>query len=154
MNVTGPVGRAGAPHSAEAVGALQSMLAAEHAALWLYGLLGARTSASDNPYLYRTFSLGYLAHQAQRDQLVAMIADSGAAPVAAAASYRPPTRLASATDLQQAGHEFEDRCAATYAAAVAQTVGEQRGWAINALAAAAVRQLNLGGTPQALPGSE
>lgn len=147
-------GAQGATVAADEVAALQSMLAAEHAALWLYGLLGARTSASENAALYRTFSLGYAAHQTQRDQLVVMIAASGASPVAAAASYRPPSPLASTIDLQQAGHEVEERCSATYAAAVAPTLGEQRSWAIDALAAAALRQLNLGGAPQVLPGSE
>lgn len=47
--------------------ALQTTLAAEHAAVHLYGVLGAQTSASATPDLFAAVSDAYAAHRGRRD---------------------------------------------------------------------------------------
>ncbi len=49
--------------------ALQTTLAAEHAAVYVYGVLGGRTSKSAEPATYAAISSAYDAHRARRDQL-------------------------------------------------------------------------------------
>jgi len=135
-----------------ALDALQTTLAGEHAALYVYGTLGGRTSAAAAPDLYAALREGYDVHRAQRDTLSRTVRDLGAEPVAAAAAYDLPDPLDSEIDVQVAAQDLERRCAATYAALVAQTVGDQRRWAIGALTGAAVRRLALGGDAEAFPG--
>jgi hypothetical protein len=135
-----------------ALDALQTTLAGEHAALYVYGALGGRTSASTAPALYAALREGYDVHRAQRDRLSRTIRDLGAEPVAAAPAYDLPEPLDSEIDVQRAAQDLEQRCAATYAAQVAQTVGDERRWAIGALTGAAVRRLALGGDAEAFPG--
>ncbi|MCK2219637.1 ferritin-like domain-containing protein [Actinomadura sp. ATCC 31491] len=65
---------------------LRKALAAEHAALFAYGLLGARTSGS----LRERMSAAYDAHRARRDQVRALITSRGGKPVEAEASYALP----------------------------------------------------------------
>ena len=93
-------------------------------------------------------------HRAQRDRLSRTIRDLGAEPVAAEPAYDLPEPLDSEIDVQRAALDLEQRCAATYAALVAQTVGDERRWAIGALTGAAVRRLGPGrgrrGVPRAL----
>jgi Domain of unknown function (DUF4439) len=134
------------------VDALQTTLAGEHAALWLYGVCGGRASESLNSSLYTTLRAGYDVHRGQRDQLVRTLRDLGTTPVPAAVAYDLPSPLASAVDLQRAARDVEQRCAATYAALVAQSVGDQRRRAVTALTGAALRVLDLGGDPEDLPG--
>ena len=74
--------------------ALQVTLAAEHAAIFLYGDAGAHTSQSAEPALFDLVSTLYRTHRARRDQLRLLIADRGATPVAAAATYELPGTLA------------------------------------------------------------
>jgi hypothetical protein len=140
------------------VAALQATLAAEHAAVWLLGVLGGRTSATRSPALYDAISAAYVAHRARRDQLTATIRDLGADPVASEPAYEVPAAIAGrrTTDQQLAAValEVERRCAATYAYLVAQTTGRQRSWAIGALTEAAVRELAFRGTPEMFPGAD
>ena len=136
-----------------AVGALQTALAAEHAALHLYGVYGARTSQSADPALYAAVTAGYRAHRARRDQLRLSIADLGAEPVAAAATYEVPPGLVGARHVSRAALATERSCAETYAALVAQTVGTQRRWAGDALIEVATQELRVGGRPEAFPGA-
>jgi len=135
-----------------ALEALQATLAGEHAALYVYGSLGARTSASAAPTLYAALRAGYDVHRAQRDRLNRVVRDLGADPVAAAAAYDLPDPLASEFDVRRAAQDLEQRCAVGYAELVAQTVGIDRRWAIGALTGAAVRRLAVGGDPEPFPG--
>lgn len=136
-----------------ALDALQTALAAEHAALHLYGVYGARTSRSAEPALYDAVSSGYREHRARRDQLRLRIADEGADPVAAAATYDVPPGLTGARRISRAALATERACAETYAALVARTVGSQRRWAAGALIAVATQELRVGGEPEAFPGA-
>ena len=134
--------------------ALQTTLAAEHAAVYLYGVLGGRTSRGATPKLFDTISAAYAAHRARRDLLVREITDVGAEPVAAEAAYEVPQPLATPAQVERAALDLERSCAATYASLVANTVDDRRRWAIEALNETAVRELVLRGTPETFPGAD
>ena len=131
--------------------ALQTALAGEHAAVYLYGALGGRTSVSATPLLAKAVVEAYTAHRARRDLLTAAVIDLDAEPVAAEAAYDVP-RLDSPRDVERAAVDVERGCAATYAYLVANTSGAQRRLAIAALNDAAVRELAFRGTPETFPG--
>jgi len=132
--------------------ALQTTLAGEHAAIYVFGALGGRTSESASPGLFAALRQGYDVHRAQRDQLSRTVRDLGSEPVASAVSYEVTGPLGTAVDVQQAALTLERRCAAAYSSLVAQSVGDQRRWALTALTGTAVRQLTVGGEPEAFPG--
>ena len=134
--------------------ALQTALAAEHAALHVYGTLGARTSASASPTLFRDITAAYDAHRARRDQLTALVRDHGGEPVAAAPAYELPAPLDTPEAVARAALEIERRCEATYAWLVGQTAGTDRRFAISALTDAAVRALAFRGSPEIFPGMD
>jgi len=135
------------------VEALQLALAAEHAAVYVYGALGGRTSLSATPALAEAVSAAYDAHRARRDQLSAAVLDLDAEPVAAEPAYELP-RLESADQVARGALEVERACARTYVYLVANTVAEQRRSAVGALNEAAVRELVFRGTPEMFPGRD
>jgi hypothetical protein len=135
------------------VQALQTALAAEHAAVYVLGALGGRTSQSANPLLFETISAAFAAHRVRRDELTAAITDLDAEPVAAEAAYDVPAGLERAERITRVARETEQSCATTYAWLVANTVDEMRRWAIEALNETAVRVLTLRGTPEMFPGA-
>jgi hypothetical protein len=136
-----------------AVDALQTALAGEHAALYVYGVLGARTSESATPVLFTTISEAYDAHRAWRDELTARLVDAGVEPTPAAAAYELPATAPTPVGVARAAVDLERRCAATYAYVVANTTGEDRSWAIEALTRTAVREVALGAPPEVFPGA-
>ncbi|MFD0686491.1 ferritin-like domain-containing protein [Actinomadura fibrosa] len=87
--------------------ALQTALAAEHAAVYGYGLLGARLRGP----LQQTAKAVWEAHRTQRDRLVALLS---AEPVAAAAAYRLPVRVTSARSAVQLAAALEDALVPAY----------------------------------------
>jgi hypothetical protein len=135
------------------VAALQTALAGEHAAVYVFGTLGGRTSQSTDPDLFEGVSAAYAAHRSRRDDLVASITGLGAEPVAAEAAYDVPGRLDRAGQIARVARATEDACATTYAWLVANTVDETRRWAIKALNETAVLVLTLRGTPEMFPGA-
>jgi hypothetical protein len=135
-----------------AVAALQDVLAGEHAAVYVYGVLGAQTSASGQPSLYASLTGAFAAHRDRRDALIATIGRLGATPVAADAAYQVPADLSTPGLVRATALRIERGCAATYAYAVASTTGEQRSWMTTALLDAARREIAFGGAPEALPG--
>ena len=135
------------------VEALQTTLAAEHAAVWVYGLLGGRTSASATPELYRSVSAAYAAHRGRRDQLVRILSERGETPVASDPAYEVSGPVTGPDRVRAVALETEQACAATYSWLVANTVAEERRWAIGALNEAAVRELAFRGTPEMFPGA-
>ncbi|MBA3782483.1 MAG: DUF4439 domain-containing protein [Nocardioides sp.] len=132
---------------------LQTTLAGEHAAVYLYGVLGAQTPQSLEPALYEALVEGYRRHRGHRDQLTGYVTEAGGVPVAAAAAYALPAQLANADQVRRSAIGVEESCAATYSSLVANSVRAQRRWAIIALTDAAVRQLSFGGAPQDFPGA-
>ncbi|MGH3510250.1 MAG: ferritin-like domain-containing protein [Nocardioidaceae bacterium] len=133
--------------------ALQRVLAGEHAAIYVYGVIGGRLSFASHAALANRVSAAYTTHRARRDRLEAMIRAAGRTPVAAEVSYQLPNPCRTTAQLTAAARVVEDRCAAGYADLVAATTGGQRAWAVGALTDAAVRELGVGGTPTAYPGA-
>jgi hypothetical protein len=134
--------------------ALQTTLEAEHAAVYVYGLLGSRTSAAGEPELYTALRAAYEAHRDRRDALIGQIAAMDAVPVPAAPAYTAPDGLDTADGRYAAALGLERACATTYAALVGSTSGAQRGAAIDLLDDAAARALSFRGTPEIFPGAD
>jgi hypothetical protein len=134
------------------VEALQATLAAEHAAMAVYAVLGGRVSVSSAPEAAVLFRAGYDTHRARRDLLRELLARQGEVPVAAAPAYEVPARTRDTRRLLEVAARTEERCAEVYAQQVGGTSGEQRRWAVEALRDAAVRLLTLGGSPSSWPG--
>lgn len=136
--------------------ALQTALAGEHAAVYVYGVIGGRVPLSTHPLLANRVRIAYTVHRGRRDQLVAMVRIADGQPVAPATSYDLPAPVMTPTmtpvQLTRASLAVERRCGAVYAEMVGSTSGANRQWAIDALADAAVRQLGFGGEPEPFPG--
>jgi hypothetical protein len=134
------------------VQALQKALAAEHAAIHLYGLLGAQSSKSRQPVLFARLSQAYDAHRDSRDQLTVLVSAKGADPVAAKVDYDVPGRTATADQIESVARTIEQRVTLTYGELVANTAGSDRRWAIAALDASALREVAFGTAPGSFPG--
>jgi hypothetical protein len=86
------------PMQADTLDAVQAALGAEHAAVWVYGLVSAFLPAS----LDTGIDTGAVAHRARRDATERLLGASGATPRAAEPAYLPPqpvTDQASALNL-------------------------------------------------------
>jgi hypothetical protein len=135
------------------VSALQATLAAEHAAVYVYGVLGGRTSQSRQADLFAAVTAAHAEHRSRRDELSRMIRDLGAEPVASAAAYALDPVPTSAAQVRRAAQDVESASAQSYALQVAGTAAGSRRWAITALTDAAVRRRGFGGAPEAFPGA-
>ncbi len=133
--------------------ALQATLADEHAAVYTYGVLGARTSQSATPTLYDALTSGYRRHRARRDQLQVLVEEAGGEPVAAAAAYELDGRLLRAPQVEAAARELEVASVERLTALVAQSSGTVREWGLTEAIWSAAWQLQLGGEPQTWPGA-
>ena len=133
--------------------ALQATLADEHAALYTYGVLGARTSQSATPALYDALRLAYRQHRSRRDQLRSLVEDAGGEPVAAAAAYELDGQLLRSAQIGAAALALEVASVETLLALVAQSSGPVRAWALTEATWSAAWQLELGGSPQTWPGA-
>ncbi|GJF34402.1 hypothetical protein KNE206_71020 [Kitasatospora sp. NE20-6] len=131
-----------------AVVALQAALGAEHAAVYGYGVVGARLTGPQRDDA-RT---AYTAHQARRDGLERRITGTGASPAAAAAGYRLPFAVTDAAAAGRLAAHIETRLTAVYADAVGATTGEARQAAAAALRESALRAAHWGAVLPALPG--
>jgi hypothetical protein len=132
--------------------ALQTTLAGEHAAVWIYGVLGAQASQSRTPELFDQLSLAYALHRKRRDQLEVTISRLGARPVAAKVSYVLPNPARTPAQQRATALQVEQRLGDVYGQMVGSTTHARRRWAIAALVDCAVRQLGFGGAPTDLPG--
>jgi len=128
--------------------ALQAALAAEHAAVYGYGVVGGRIRAER-----RTEArAAYDAHRARRDALTREVRDLGGTPVAAAAGYALPFPVPDSAAAVRLATELEDRVAGVYSDLVRATGGERRRMAAGALREAAVRAVRWSGESVAFPG--
>lgn len=133
--------------------ALQATLADEHAALYTYGVLGARTSQATSPALFETLTSGYRRHRARRDQLQLMVRDAGGDPVAAEAAYDLDGSLLRPPQIERAAADLEAASVEGLLALVAQSTGSVREWALTEATWSAVWRLQLGGTAETWPGA-
>jgi hypothetical protein len=136
--------------SPAAVGALQAALAAEHAAVYGYGVAGAHLSGARQQAAAQDWRI----HEASRDALAAMITALGAQPVAAAAAYRLPFRVNSGRDAVALAAYLEDRVATAYLGVVALTETRLRMFGARAVESAALRAAGWRGRTLAFPGLE
>ncbi|MEV5438270.1 ferritin-like domain-containing protein [Streptomyces sp. NPDC052682] len=128
--------------------ALQAALAAEHAAVYGYGVVGGRIDARR-----RTEArAAYDAHRARRDVLAREVEELGGEPVAAAAAYALPFAVPDAAAAVRLAAELEDRVAGVYSDLVRAAGGTRRALAAEALREAAVRAVRWRGQSVAFPG--
>ncbi|MFE2044009.1 ferritin-like domain-containing protein [Streptomyces sp. NPDC059477] len=128
--------------------ALQATLAAEHAAVYGYGVVGGRIHEER-----RTEArAAYDAHRARRDALAREVRDRGGEPVAAAAGYALPFAVPDAAAALRLAAELEDRVAGVYSDLVRAAADGLRGTAAEGLREAAVRAVRWRGGSVAFPG--
>ncbi|MFB6635673.1 ferritin-like domain-containing protein [Streptomyces chartreusis] len=130
------------------VKALQAALAAEHAVVYGYGVVGGRISEERRSEA----RAAYAAHRARRDALAREVSDRGAEPVSASAAYALPFPVPDSAAAVQLAAELEDRVAGVYSDLVRAAEGELRGTAAEALREAAVRAVRWRGGSVAFPG--
>ncbi|MET8077241.1 ferritin-like domain-containing protein [Streptomyces sp. NPDC005303] len=128
--------------------ALQKALAAEHAAVYGYGVVGGRVH-EDRRAEARA---AYDAHRARRDALVRAVRGLGGTPVAAAAAYALPFPVPDPAAAVRLAADLEDRVAGVYSDVVRATGGGRRSTAAEALREAAVRAVRWRGESVAFPG--
>ena len=135
--------------------ALQDCLAAEHAAVYGYGVLGGvlagRTPTGSS--LQELAASTYADHRRRRDDLTDLIASRDGDPVAAQPAYRLPRRVSSVDDCRALALRLEDRCAEVYAEAVARCVDDDRELTAGSLTACALRSVSWGSRPVPFPGA-
>lgn len=135
------------------VDALQECLAAEHAALYGYGVLGGRlTEVAAGSSWQVLADAAYVEHRSRRDTLDAELTALDTEPVAAAAAYAIPFRPETLADCKKLARLLEFRCAAVYASAVTEAVDDVRELSAKGLAAAALREVQWGAPVSAFPG--
>ncbi|ELS56913.1 ferritin-like domain-containing protein [Streptomyces viridochromogenes] len=128
--------------------ALQAALAAEHAAVYGYGVVGGRIREERRSEAREAYD----AHRARRDALAREVRDLGAEPVAASAAYALPFPVPDSAAAVRLAAELEDRVAGVYSDVVRAAEGEVRGTAAEALREAAVRAVRWRGESVAFPG--
>jgi hypothetical protein len=131
-----------------AVPALQAALAAEHAAIFGYGVAGAHLTGSSLAAAERDWT----AHSEARDTLAAMIARQGVAPAAAQAFYRLPFQVRDAADARALAAYLEDGVTRAYLGLVAVSDQRLRHFGAMAVQDAALRAASWRGSTQAFPG--
>jgi hypothetical protein len=131
------------------VAAAQAALAAEHAAVYGYGVVGGRVALARQSEAQQAYD----AHRAARDAMARTVADLGAVPVAADAGYALPFPVKGPADAVRLAAFLEERVAGAYGDLVAASIGGIRRDAAGALRAAAVRAVRWSGESVAFPGS-
>ncbi|MGH3278787.1 MAG: ferritin-like domain-containing protein [Trebonia sp.] len=132
----------------DAIAALQDALAAEHAAVYGYGVVGAMlagTAQSDA-------RADWIAHQVARGTLVTMLTKLGATPVAASPAYRLPLPVTSAKSARKLAVTLENGVTRAYLAVVAVTDPALRSFGARAMQTSANRAVTWSGTTVAFPG--
>ncbi len=135
--------------AAQDVAALQAALAAEHAAVYGYGIVGSMLSGVDQATAYKD----WVAHQVARDTLEAMLSKLGATPVAASPAYALPFAVTGTETAKQLAVTLEDGVTRAYLAVVAVSSRTLRSFGALAMQPPASRATAWrGGTTQAFPG--
>ncbi|MEV0779857.1 ferritin-like domain-containing protein [Streptomyces sp. NPDC050428] len=128
--------------------AAQAALAAEHAAVYGYGVVGGRVGDERRGEATNAYD----AHRARRDSLARTVRDLGGKPVAAAAAYNLPFEVPDSAAAVRLAADLEDRIAGVYSDLVRATEGPLRQDAAGALREAAVRAVRWRGSGVAFPG--
>ncbi|MEV5413660.1 ferritin-like domain-containing protein [Thermopolyspora sp. NPDC052614] len=99
----------------DALDGLRKALEAEHAAVYAYGVVGARTGGDRR----RTAASAFDAHRARRDRLRELIIARGGTPAEPAAGYTLPFPVTTAEDCVRLAALVEERVTAAYLELVA-----------------------------------
>ncbi len=110
-------------------------LAAEHAAIYAYGAIGAHLTGS----LATAARNADAAHRARRDALVLQLSEGGATPAATDPAYELPFAVTDQASAVKLAAEIEDRTGAVWRSELAATTGDRRKAALDALVDCAVR---------------
>ncbi|MGH3771774.1 MAG: ferritin-like domain-containing protein [Pseudonocardiaceae bacterium] len=133
--------------------ALQGALAAEHAAIWVYGVAGAFVTAT----LAGRLADAATAHQARRDATERMLIEAGAPPVPPEPGYLIPEPVTDAVSALRLAITAETDAAAAWRSVIERGTADPdlRGAALDALTGAAVRAAHwraaTGGTSLTVP---
>jgi len=130
------------------VAALQAALAAEHAAVYGYGVAGALMQGNDQD----TAMSYWRSHQDARDTLTAMISRLGATPVAASAAYDLPFAVNDAASARRLVVYIEEGVTRAYLAIVAVSEASLRAFGALAMQEPADRATAWSGQTTAFPG--
>ena len=123
---------------------LEPLLAAEHAAIYGYGIAGAALVKAQAPLdTLAAVRSGFDAHRQTRDQLSDVIAAAGGTPPAAEAAYQLPFDVTDAASALRLLTVLEDRVSAVAGYAVSQSKDTARSAAASELSASAVRAAQL-----------
>ena len=119
--------------------ALEQALAAEHAAIWGYGVVGAALGPGDQE-LVAAVTAAEVAHRDVRDRVTTVLTDRGAEPVAPEGGYALPFPVLSAVDAAELAAVLEDGVSAAWVRALDRaTERAVRQLAVEVLGAAEVR---------------
>lgn len=121
--------------SGSAAEALSTALAAEHAAIFGYGAVGARLDAAGQTAARQAEA----AHRSRRDAVVVRIAAANATPPPAAPAYELPFPVTDRPSALKLAIALEEGAAHAWRQALAATSGDDRKLAVEALMDCAVR---------------
>jgi hypothetical protein len=130
------------------VDALQSALAAEHAAVYGYGVVGAYLSGTSRA----SATSDWVAHQNARDELEAMLRSGGSEPEPAAVAYQLPIPVRTPAAAVSLAVIVEERVATAYLGLVALNTPALRELGALQLRACALRAASWRGSTVAFPG--
>jgi hypothetical protein len=136
------------PARAAEISALQGALAAEHAAIYGYGVVGAMLAGGPLSQA-RAY---WIAHQEARDILEAMLVRLGATPIAASPAYRLPFAVTGEASAVRLAVLLEDGVAQAYLGVVAVTNVALRSFGALSMQPPANRAVAWRGTTVAFPG--
>jgi Domain of unknown function (DUF4439) len=136
------------PGTGSTRGALQAALAAEHAAVFGYGVAGAHLTGARLAVARHD----WVAHEVARDTLTAMLVSRGARPVPPAAAYALPFPVHTGGAAVALAALLEDRVAAAYLGLVGLTEPSLRAFGARGLRSAALRAAGWRGQTVAFPG--
>lgn len=129
----------------DTVAALQAALAAEHVAIFGYGVLGAHLSGSQR----QNAELAWNAHRTRRDKLRSYVETFGGTPVPAAPAYELPSSISSAHAATQFAARLEDGAVSGYTGLAGVSSAPLRRYAALAMQEAAVRAVRWRDSPPA-----
>jgi len=130
------------------VAALQAALAAEHAAVYGYGVVGAMLTRTSRSLAYTDWRT----HEIARDKVAAMLVKLGATPVAASPAYTLPFAVTDASSAKRLAAVLEDGVTRAYLGLVAVNDRSLRTFGALAMQPPASRAAAWRGSTVAFPG--
>lgn len=134
--------------SSGSVAALQTALAAEQAASYGYGIVGAHLTGT----AFNLASADSVVHERARDVLTRLITSLGATPRPAAAAYQLPIGVSSAADAAKLAVDLELEVLASYVSLAGVPDPRLRTLAAANMQSACVRAARWGARSQPFPG--